>query len=86
MIQMYGKIFYFFLKNCICRKACMGHLLVAEKIERAILFNLRASTNPLFCTQVTCIIKKKQEIYFFKIFLLLLLQRYILQCSEQELL
>lgn len=55
----------------------MGHLLVAEKIERAILFNLRASN--LYN-------KKKQEIYFFKIFLLLLSQRYILQYSEQELL
>lgn len=57
----------------------MGHLLVAEKIERAILFNLRASN--LYNKK-----KKKQEIYFFKIFLLLLSQRYILQCSEQELL
>lgn len=42
----------------------MGHLLVAEKIERAILFDLRASTNLLFCPQVTCIIKKRRNIFF----------------------
>lgn len=56
----------------------MGHLLVAEKIERAILFNLRASN--LYNK------KKNKKYIFFKIFLLLLSQRYILQYSEQELL
>lgn len=57
----------------------MGHLLVAEKIERAILFNLRASN--LYNKK-----KKNKKYIFFKIFLLLLSQRYILQYSEQELL
>lgn len=42
----------------------MGHLLVAEKIERAILFNLRASANPLFCSRVTRIIKKSKKYIF----------------------
>lgn len=42
----------------------MGHLLVAEKIERTILFNLRASANPLFCSRVTRIIKETRNIFF----------------------